>query len=201
MLRTFFVVCLLSVLAIGCEQGRIKNVANIMMDTTGEEVIEIPEAEPELPTIDLNVEYESPGIPDGADILENDRVFHIKELDSSFVLVDDNGELTVESPYKELFFEPFVFEDALSALTDENVLTFFEWWELDLARQCQGGEIEILHVDFSVHFLQREEADKFAEQFEDIPPWSVLRNVYIIDGEKVYFAVHLAAHANREFCQ
>jgi len=215
MLRTFFVLCLLSVLITGCEKGVMPNVVDVMTDITTEEVVEIPEAEAEvepeadaeaeaeIPMIELEVEYESPGIPEGVDILESDRVFHVEELDSSYVLVDDNGDLTVERPYQKRFFEPFVFEDAVSALTNEDVLIFFAWWELDLARQCEGFDeaIELFDIDFWAHFSQREEADKFAEQFEDISPWSVLRNVYIINGEEVYFAVRLSAFADREICE
>ncbi len=166
-------------------------------ETESDPVVETPE--PELPKIDFLEEVDR-SIPEDVEIFASDRVFHNLEIRGTQVKLNAEGEPDLDGELHT--FEPFIFEDARSALTDENVLKFFEWWELNIKNYCVTGKFSNTGYLF-VYFSQREEADKFQGQFVDMDPWRIVRTVNIIDNEKVQFIVALGPDNSKfhNFCQ
>ena len=204
MFRLFLIVCIASILLVGCEQGRSPNIVDMMTDiatdaaTETEEAVEMPE--PELPTIGFDVEFEAPTIPEDVEILPDDEVFYAENLRRTRVNLNDDGEPDING--ERHTYEPFIFDDALSALTDEGVLSYIEWFEVNVAHYCETGSgVDI--GDMFVYFTQRLQADKFASQIMDAGPWRVDRYVSILNNEKVYFLIVLRPNRSKfqDFCE
>ena len=222
MFRLFLIVCIASILLVGCEQGRSPNIVDMMTDVTtttepiegvSDEPGEGVSDEPELPTIGFDVEIEKPAILESVEILPDDNVYPTKTLTRAGVKLNDDGEPDVNG--KLHGYDPFIFDDALSALTDEGVLTFFEWVEEKVEDYCNtrfetDGDVEIGEdydpggastEQMHVHFTQRSEADKFVKQIEG--PWKdrMRRYVSIFNNEKVYFVVVVNSYVHDDDCE
>ncbi len=172
-------------------------ITDIASETATEE--DIYTIEPELPTIGFDVEAEVPTLPGDVEILPADDVFPSNNLVRVGVKLNDDGQPDVNG--KLHVYDPFIFDDALSALTDDGVLTFFDWVEAKVEHYCttstwiysldlevageegvvDGGAVDAVadrdidnypSEDMHVHFTQRSEADKFISQIDvDAGPW------------------------------
>lgn len=201
--------CLMAFLIIGCGQNRMKSVSNIVMDTTTEEIAKTPTSivsEPELPTIDFLEEVQT--IPEGIEIFDQDSIIHYRteeEFRGSTVKLNDAGEPDISG--QEHTFDPFIFDDALSAISDKDVLIFFEWWVLNISENyCKSPRNRRTYDQtgaFYAYFTTRKERDKFAEQFVDTNPWRLLKHVIIISSEQVYFSIVLVPEGRKMevFCE
>ena len=126
-------------------------------------------------TLEIPVDFshiEPPTIPESADITHLDHVAHYDDLSEAVAL---------KNPHN------FVFETARDAVSDDNIIGYFETLKAWAEEQCGGknwGESPAL----AIFFTSREERDKF---YDALPGgwdfWNRFDGVLVIGSKDVYY--------------
>ena len=186
------IVLIFALLAIltSCNQQR-DMIKPVMNDVLMEEPVVEDLTEQEIPIIDFTPEVMGPTLPEGIELLPSDVVYHVDRFIPTTVRLNDDGEPDIEGNRHN--YDPLIFDYAVSALTDKKVLNYFKWWEINIEHGCKvaSGPINTgaLHVNFT--YPNREERDKFADQFLDNELWNVHKYVLVMNEKTVYFHVEL----------
>ena len=183
-------------LFMGCENGQQPMIEQI--------VNPIIEEDPTLDPIEFEPTIPERTIPGEWELLDSDKVYHVNELPSSgSIQVNDEGEINASTHTAFRAFDPLIFDDAISANMDKNVQDFFHYQEKVVEAACTVGEVALpddyhgLIVYFP--YPNREERDKFAEQF-DKKLWEVESSV-VVNNDTAYFQANLHLRNAFSLCQ
>ena len=128
----------------------------------------------EIPVDFSDIDVSPPTIPESADITNTDYVSHYDDLSESTTLEDWN-------PHN------FVFETAEDAVSDDNIIGYFETVKAWAEEQC-GSKDWVQTPELHVFFTSREERSKF---YDALPGgwdfWTGFGGVIVIRSKDVYY--------------
>jgi len=200
--KIVLILALLVVVMAGCDTGQ-QMIKPVAQDILTDDPAITDTTEQEIPTIDFNPEVVKPTLPERVELLPDDIIYHVDRFIPTSVRLNDKGEPDIEG--RRHNYEPLIFDDAVSALKDARVLNFFKWWEINIEHGCKipSGPTNTgaLHVNFT--YPNRDEMNKFAEQFDGNALWNLHKYVLVLDEETTYFHVELGANfaAIDELCE